>query len=30
MKKLFSFIAAALFAGSMMAEPVVLDYSAKG
>ena len=30
MKKLFSLIATVLFAGSMMAEPVVLDYSAKG
>lgn len=30
MKKLFSFIAATLFVSSMMAEPVILDYSAKG
>ncbi len=30
MKKFFSLIAAVLFAGSMMAEPIVLDYSAKG
>lgn len=30
MKKIFSLFAAVLFAGSMMAEPVILDYSAKG
>ena len=30
MKKFLSLFAAVLFAGSMMAEPIILDYSAKG